>query len=178
MVRFLTSLFSAFELLISPAANAGIYRWVDDQGNVNFGDRPPADSASKSVQRATKQSQEAVREAQEMARRLQDYERQARERRRSRAAATEPISVERPPVGSPAAFIRRLAANVSAQHTGAGRMPLADAIKRTLALGDDIAIYAMVADAINRQAESCYRRYGFTRLAHGGSRLFLPLRSL
>lgn len=78
----------------------------------------------------------------------------------------------------PAALIGRLAVDLSAQGTGAGRMLLADAIKRTLAVSDDIAIYAMVVDAINQQAESFYRRYGFTRLAHGGNRLFLPLRSL
>jgi len=31
-------------------------------------------------------------------------------------------------------------------------------------------------DAINRKAESFYKRYGFARLARGSSRLFLPLR--
>jgi GNAT superfamily N-acetyltransferase len=78
----------------------------------------------------------------------------------------------------PAALIGRLAVDRSAQGTGIGRMLLADAIKRTLAVSDEIAIYAVVVDAINERAESFYRRYGFARLAHGGSRLFLPLRSI
>jgi GNAT superfamily N-acetyltransferase len=78
----------------------------------------------------------------------------------------------------PAALIGRLAVDLSAQHMGTGKMLLADAIKRTLAVSDDIAIYAMVVDIINQKAESFYERYGFTRLAHDGSRQFLPLRSL
>ena len=56
-------------------------------------------------------------------------------------------------------------------------MLLVNAIERTLAVSDDIAIYAMVVDAINKEAESFYTRYGFSRLAHSGSRLFLPLKS-
>jgi len=34
---------------------------------------------------------------------------------------------------------------------------------------------ALVVDAINKDAESFYLRYGFSRLAHSSSRLFLPL---
>ena len=47
-----------------------------------------------------------------------------------------------------------------------------------MAVSDDIAIYAMVVDAINEEAASFYNRYGFSHLAHSGSRLFLPLKSL
>ena len=36
---------------------------------------------------------------------------------------------------------------------GFGKMLLADAIKRTLAISDQIAIYAMVADAIDDNAK-------------------------
>ena len=54
---------------------------------------------------------------------------------------------------------------------------LANAIKRTLTISDDIAIYAMVVNAINEEAESFYKRYGSSHLAHSGSRLFLPLKS-
>ena len=56
-------------------------------------------------------------------------------------------------------------------------MLLSNAIKRTLAVSDDIAIYALVVDAINQEAESFYKRYGFSRLAHSSGRLFLPLKS-
>lgn len=78
----------------------------------------------------------------------------------------------------PAALIGRLAVDISAQGKGVGKLLLSNAIKRTLAVSDDIAIYAIVVDAINEEAESFYKRYGFSRLANSGSRLFLPLRSL
>ncbi|MBL3591617.1 MAG: GNAT family N-acetyltransferase [gamma proteobacterium endosymbiont of Lamellibrachia anaximandri] len=78
----------------------------------------------------------------------------------------------------PAALISRLAIDISAQGKGIGKMLLSNSIKRTLAVRDDIAISAMVVDAINQEADSFYKRYGFSRLAHSGSRLFLPLKSL
>jgi GNAT superfamily N-acetyltransferase len=78
----------------------------------------------------------------------------------------------------PAALIGRLAVDISAQGKGIGKLLLSNAIKRTLAVSDDIAIYAMVVDTINQEAESFYRHYGFSRLARNDSRLFLPLRSL
>ena len=90
----------------------------------------------------------------------------------------EEVTAKLPRHPVPAALIGRLAVDLSAQEIGIGKMLLADAIKRTLAVSDDIAIYAMAVDAINEQAESFYERYGFARLAHDGSRLFLPLRSL
>ena len=77
----------------------------------------------------------------------------------------------------PAALIGRLAIDVSAQGTGIGKMLLSNAIKRTLAVSDEIAIYAIVVDAINEQAESFYMQYGFAHLASKGKRLFLPLKS-
>ena len=77
----------------------------------------------------------------------------------------------------PAALIGRLAVDVSAQGKGIGKVLLSNAIKRTLAIGSDIAIYAIVVDAINEQAESFYMQYGFAHLASKGKRLFLPLKS-
>jgi GNAT superfamily N-acetyltransferase len=75
----------------------------------------------------------------------------------------------------PAALIGRLAVDASARSKGIGKMLLSNAIRRTLAVSDDIAIYALVVDAITEDAESFYLRYGFSRLAHSSSRLFLPL---
>ncbi len=75
----------------------------------------------------------------------------------------------------PAALIGRLAVNQQAQGAGIGKMLLVDAIKRTLAVSDEIAIYAMVVDAIDEQAERFYRLFGFTHLCVGSRRLFLPL---
>ena len=89
----------------------------------------------------------------------------------------EKVAKKLPKHPIPAALIGRLAVDLSAQGKGIGKMLLSNAIKRTLAVSDDIAIYALVVDAINQGAESFYKRYGFSRLAHSGRRLFLPLKS-
>jgi len=77
----------------------------------------------------------------------------------------------------PAALIGRLAVNRNAQGCGIGKMLLVDAIKRTLSVSDQIAIYAMVVDAINDNAKGFYEQFGFVRLSDDSSRLFLPLKS-
>jgi GNAT superfamily N-acetyltransferase len=76
----------------------------------------------------------------------------------------------------PAALIGRLA--VAEAHHGQriGSMLLANAIRRTLAVGDEIAIHALVVDAIDERAAAFYARFGFAPLLDDGSRLFLPLR--
>jgi GNAT superfamily N-acetyltransferase len=78
----------------------------------------------------------------------------------------------------PAALIGRLAVDISEQGKGIGKLLLSDALKRTLAVSGEIAIYAIVVDAINKEAESFYMQYGFAHLASKGKRLYLPLKSL
>ena len=78
----------------------------------------------------------------------------------------------------PAALIGRLAIRNYAQGQGVGKLLLADAIKRTLAVSDQIAIYTMVVDAINDNAIGFYEQFGFTRLSDDSPRLFLPLKSI
>ena len=78
----------------------------------------------------------------------------------------------------PAALIGRLATCNVAQGQGVGKLLLADAIKRTLAVSDQIAIYAMVVDAINDNAKGFCEQFGFTRLSDDRTRLFLPLKSV
>jgi GNAT superfamily N-acetyltransferase len=78
----------------------------------------------------------------------------------------------------PAALIGRLAVSKTAQGHGIGKMLLADAIKRTLSVSAQIAIYAMVVDAIDEKAKDFYRQFGFTRLSDESPRLFLPLKSI
>jgi len=78
----------------------------------------------------------------------------------------------------PAALIGRLAISSTVQGQGVGKLLLADAIKRTLAVSDQIAIYAMVVDAISDNAEEFYEQFGFTRLSDDSPRLFLPLKSI
>jgi GNAT superfamily N-acetyltransferase len=77
----------------------------------------------------------------------------------------------------PAALIGRLAVSKHAQGNGIGKMLLIDAIHRTLSVSDQIAIYAMIVDAVNDNARSFYEKYGFTCLNDSSKRLFLPLKS-
>ena len=78
----------------------------------------------------------------------------------------------------PAALIGRLAVSRDAQGQGVGKMLLADAIKRTLAVSEQIAIYALVVDAIDDSAIGFYEQVGFTRLSDDSPRLFLPLKTI
>jgi len=78
----------------------------------------------------------------------------------------------------PAALIGRLAVTRDAQGYGIGKMLLVDAIKRTLSVSDQIAIYAMVVDAIDDNAKRFYEQFGFVRLSDDSPRLFLPLKSI
>jgi len=77
----------------------------------------------------------------------------------------------------PAALIGRLAVAQRAQGYGVGKMLLMDAIKRTLAVSDEIAIYAIVVDTVNEQVAGFYRQYGFLPLSSTGRRLYLPVKS-
>ena len=78
----------------------------------------------------------------------------------------------------PAVLIGRLAVDKTAQGNGIGKMLLVDAIKRTIAISDEIAIYAIVVDAIIDEAISFYRQFGFKSLGEKTHRLFLPLKSV
>lgn len=78
----------------------------------------------------------------------------------------------------PAALIGRLAVSSETQGQGIGKLLLVNAIKRTLAVSENMGIYAMVVDAINERAEHFYRHFGFARLSTEQRRLFLPLKSI
>ena len=77
-----------------------------------------------------------------------------------------------------AALIGRLAISNTAQGQGVGELLLPDAIKRTLAVSNQIAIYTMVVDAISDNAKGFCEQFGFTRLSDDSPRLFLPLKSI
>jgi GNAT superfamily N-acetyltransferase len=77
----------------------------------------------------------------------------------------------------PAALIGRLAVGKHAQGHGIGRMLLIDAIQRTLSVSHQIAIYAMIVDAVNDTARGFYEQYGFACLKGSCTRLFLPLKA-
>lgn len=47
MKRFSETLLVVGALLIGAVADAGVYRWVDENGRVHFGDRPPTDGGEQ-----------------------------------------------------------------------------------------------------------------------------------
>ena len=90
----------------------------------------------------------------------------------------EKLSRKLPKHQVPAALIGRLGVSKIAQGRGVVKMLLADAIKRTLAVSDEIAIYAIVVDAISSDTRLFYERFGFNRLSDEINRLFLTLQSI
>ena len=54
-------------------------------------------------------------------------------------------------------------------------MLIADAIKRTNAVGKTVGVYAMIVDATNEAAKHFYMAFGFLPFQNDPMRLFLPL---
>jgi GNAT superfamily N-acetyltransferase len=90
----------------------------------------------------------------------------------------EELSRKLPKHPIPAVLIGRLAVDQSAQSKGVGKMLLADAVKRVLVVSDEIAIYAIVVDAINHDAQKFYKSFGFTLLNDDNHRMFLAIKSI
>ncbi len=66
----------------------------------------------------------------------------------------------------PCALISRLAVDRPAHGCGLGRMLLADAVKRSLAAGETVAMHALIVDAANDDAKRFCERFDFLRLSH------------
>ena len=91
------------------------------------------------------------------------------------ASLPEQLSRKLPRHPVPCALIGRLAVDRSAHGRGLGRVLLADAVKRTLAAGETVAMHALIVDAANDAARRFYERFGFVPLTDDPMRLFLPL---
>jgi GNAT superfamily N-acetyltransferase len=61
----------------------------------------------------------------------------------------------------PVALIARLAVATQHQGIGLGRSLLLDALQRVLRASDELAIRAVTVDALNNDAASFYRKFGF-----------------
>ncbi len=77
----------------------------------------------------------------------------------------------------PAALVGRLAVDLSHQGRRIGSCLLVDALQRTLAASETIAVFAMVVDAIDDSAKAFYASFGFEAFLDRPMRLFLPLAS-
>jgi len=78
----------------------------------------------------------------------------------------------------PCALIGRLAVNKQSQGNGLGKLLLVDAIKRTLSVSQNIAVYAMIVDSINDQSSIFYKKFGFSSLNTDSHRLYLQLQTI
>lgn len=74
---------------------------------------------------------------------------------------------------APVARLGRLAIDVNYQGQKLGAAMLADAIYRTAQ--SEVAAYAIVVDAKDKNAASFYEHFGFLKLTRGPLTLFLPL---
>lgn len=78
-------LFFVLSVLFSISANAGVYRWVDADGNTHFGDRPPANASSREVKvQAPEVRNDAS--AQERQQRMRDFLSEQQKERETRQA--------------------------------------------------------------------------------------------
>jgi len=57
-----------------PIASAGIYKWVDENGLVHYGECPPSECKSEEIQLAPEPSQESIRQTKERIRKIRNYE--------------------------------------------------------------------------------------------------------
>lgn len=77
-----------------------------------------------------------------------------------------------------ASKLGRLAVDERYKGKGLGAELLYDALKRSLALADDIGIAVVIVDALNDNARRFYEKYGFQLLVDSGDKLFIPIKTL
>jgi ribosomal protein S18 acetylase RimI-like enzyme len=73
----------------------------------------------------------------------------------------------------PAALIGRLARDKRVRGQGMGELLLVDAIRRILAAGRSVAVFAIVVDAKDEPAATFYKAFGFQAFPLRPKRLFL-----
>ncbi len=78
----------------------------------------------------------------------------------------------------PAMLIVRLAVSQRLQGWGIGALLLADALKRCLALSQEIAAWAVLVDALDERAAQFYRRFGFRPFEEQPLTLYVPMAEL
>ncbi len=78
----------------------------------------------------------------------------------------------------PGVLLGRLAVDEKYKGRGLGGLLLIDALKRTLAVGKQVAIVAVVVHAKDDKAISYYKHYGFLALSENNFKLFLPLKTI
>ncbi len=75
----------------------------------------------------------------------------------------------------PATILGRLAVDKNHRGKNLGKLMLIDALKRALQASEQIASLAVVVEAIDDNAVSFYRKYGFTSFDSNPNRLYLSM---
>ena len=83
-----------------------------------------------------------------------------------------------PQHGLPAVRLARLAIAQKYQKQRYGSLLLAEAIHRTVIVGEQAGMIGLFVDAIDEDARKFYERYGFILLPGSEQQLFLPLETL
>ena len=83
-------------LSVSPTGADGVYKWVDEQGEVHYGDRPPVDATANEVEIEDRPGPaEDTASRREKARRLLDAIESEREQKKAAAARDQARSAQR-----------------------------------------------------------------------------------
>jgi hypothetical protein len=100
MVKLLATL--VLSVLLGGASAAGIYKWVDSEGKVHYGETPPPESNSQEIQLAprpskeqTTHSQESLDQLLEQQRRGEEIQRRSEETQRKAKAQKQQAAAER-----------------------------------------------------------------------------------
>jgi GNAT superfamily N-acetyltransferase len=100
-------------------------------------------------------------------------------------ASCEVVTAELPaeyakkyPRQAPAAKLTRLAVVRDCQRQGLGGIMMVDAMRRTLAVAENIGIIGFFMDAKDQGARAYYEQYGFIALPEHPLALYLPLATL
>lgn len=75
-------------------------------------------------------------------------------------------------------LLGRLAVVEKSKGTDLGTLTLMNALDRSLVAAKDVASWAVFVEAIDRNAASLYRKYGFIELPEDKLKLFLPLKTI
>ena len=78
----------------------------------------------------------------------------------------------------PVVHLGRLAVSVAHQGKGIGTDLLVDALRRTIRIEKEIAVYAVEVVAKNERAKGFYEKYGFTALKDDPLHLYLPMKAI
>ena len=78
----------------------------------------------------------------------------------------------------PVVLLARLAVDQSVHGRGLGGYLLRDAMTRSLGLAEKLGIHAVVVDALDAEAKTFYKRFGFVTLTDDAMRLFLPVSTI